>query len=153
MAKPKGVERAEVIQRIKGAISEGLSASKFISKMRAAGLSYRRTDMLDDWRTVGNIEKKTGLMRYIRKDYYPSAATYAQVTWKTSREYMYKVRIETRISPDKPTETRFVNILSDKPMTPRELESEVEESWGGWYPDRAGQIDTVTPETAMQRVM
>jgi len=152
MAKPQGVQRAEVIQRIKGAITEGLSASKFITEMKEAGLGYRRTDMLNDWRSVGNIQKKTGTLRNMRKDYFPSASTYAQVTWQTSREFMYKVRVETRISPDEPSESRFVNIVSDKPMTPRELETEVEESWTGWYPDRAGEIDTVTPETAMQRV-
>lgn len=153
MAKPQGVQRAEVIQRIKGAIAEGLSASKFIAEMREEGLGYRRTDMLNDWRTVNNIKKKTGTLRNVRKDYFPSADIYAQVTWKTSREFMYKVRVETRISPDQPTESRFVNIISDKPMTPRELETEVEESWAGWYPDRSGEIDTVIPETAMQRVM
>lgn len=152
MAKPRGVARAEVIQRIKGAISGGLSASKFVTKMRAAGLGYRRTDMLNDWRTVNNIEKKTGILRNVRKDYFPSTSTYAKVTWRTSREYMYKVRVESRASPDKPITSRFVNIVSDKPMTPRELETEVQDSWAGWYPDRQGEIDTVTPETAMQRI-
>lgn len=153
MAKPRGVQRAEVIQRIKGAITKGLSASKFIVKMQEAGLGYRRSDMLTDWRSVGNIEKKTGTLRNVRKNYYPSASIYADVSWKTSKEYMYKVRVESRITPDKPIESRFVNITSDKPMTPGELESEIIRSWAGWYPDKAGEIDTVTPETAIHRVV
>jgi len=108
--------------------------------------------MLADWRSSGNIEKKTGLIRYVRKGYTPSPATYADVSWNLSREYMTKVRIETRIRPGQPIETRFINITHDTPMTPDELDTEVRKQWGRWYPERREQLVAVIPETALHRV-
>lgn len=153
MAKEQGTERAEVIQRMRSAQQEGLSASAFIREMQEQGLGYRRTDMLSDWRSIGNLTKKEGVLRYVRKDYYPTQDVYADVTWKTSREFMYKVRVESRQAPGEPITSQHVNIVSDRPMTPRELETEVVSRWAGWYPERAEQVETVTPETAIHRVI
>lgn len=152
MARSTGSVRSEVIQRMKGALRAGQSASAFIRDMRERGLSYRRTTMLADWRSSGNIEKKTGLLRYVRKGYTPSPATYADVTWNLSREFMTKVRIESRVRPGAPSETRFINIVHDTPMTPAELESEVRKQWGRWYAERRDEMLTVIPETALHRV-
>ena len=151
MAKTTGVIRSEVILRMKGAIKAGKSASAFIRDMRDRGLSYRRTDMLSDFRNVGNIEKKTGLLKYVRKDYLPTAAVATVRDWNLSREYLFNVRVKTRLAPGKPTEDRFVNIVSDRPMTPREIETEVQKSWGSWYPERREELVAVIPETAIRR--
>jgi len=126
------IERAEVIQRMRGAFREGLSASQFISDMASVGLSYRRTDMLGDWRSVNELEKKEGVIRYVRKDRYPSEASIASVTWETSKEYMYKVKVQSTIRPGEPITERFVNIMSDVPMTPGMVEAEVVDRWGEW---------------------
>jgi len=152
MARTTGEIRAEVIQRMAGAIAAGKTASKFMTEMQTAGLGYRRTTFLGDWRSVGNIAKKEGLIRYVRKDYQPSPELYAEVNWNLSREYMYKVRVQTRLRPDLPTEERFVNIVTDSPMTPRQLETEIQKMWGSWYPERREEIDQVIPETAVKRV-
>jgi len=148
-----GVERAEVILLMKKAIALGQSASSFITDMRSAKLSYRRTTMLADWRSVGEIEKKTDLMKYVRKDYYPTEKTIAQVEWKLSREYMYKVKVETRVRPGEPIAERFVNIMSDKPLTPGQVESEVFQAWGEWEKYSAEQVTRITPWTAIHKVM
>jgi len=152
MAKEGGITRAAVIPRIKSAIASGLSASAFISKMREEGLSYRRTDMLADWRSVGDIEKKTGVLRYVRKDRLPSPGLYAEVTWQLSHEYLYKLRVQSVVKPGEPVGERFVNITTDRPMTPHELESEVYLHWGGWYPEAREMIIGVVPELAVKRV-
>ncbi len=151
MARTPGSIRSEVILRMKGALSAGKSASSFLNDMKAAGLGYRRTTFLADWRSVGNIEAKTGLVRYVRKDRVPSPRLYAEVTWNLSREFMYKVKVQTRLAPGKPLEERFVNIVSDRPMTPGELETEISQQWGGWYPERREEIVAVIPETAVRR--
>lgn len=151
MAKVGGIARASVIPRMKAAIAAGRSASGFIADMRKAGLGYRRTTMLADWRNVGNIEKKTGLLRYVRKDFQPSPAIYAQVDWELSREYLYKLKVHTRLRPGEPIQERFVNIVSDRPMTPREIEEEVAVSWGDWYKESRDQILAITPELAVHR--
>ena len=152
MARIAGTIRAEVIQRMTGAIAAGKSAGGFLREMQAAGLGYRRTTFLSDYRSVSNVKKKEGLIRYVRKDYQPSPELYAEVDWRVSREYMYKVRVQTRIKPGQPIEERFVNILSDQPMTPRELETEVQKMWGSWYPERREEIEQVIPETAIKRI-
>ena len=126
MAKVGGIERSSVILRMKSAIESGQTASSFISTMKEAGLSYRRSTMLADWRSIGNIESKKGLARYVRKDRTPTARVVADVEWNLSREFMYKVRVETRLRPGEPLETRFINIMTDKPLTPGEVESQAQ---------------------------
>ena len=152
MAKPGGIERAAVIPRIKSAIKAGKSASAFIRDMRAAGLGYRRTDMLADFRSAGNIEKKTGLLRFVRKDRMPSPALYADVSWKLSKEYLYKLKVQTRLRPGEPETERWVNIISDKPLTPGEWERELVLRWGGWYPERKEELGSIEPILAVHKV-
>jgi len=152
MAIATGIKRASVIPRMKRALELGKSAGAFLREMQAAGLGYRRTTFLADWRNVGNIEEKEHLIQFVRKDYLPSPKFYAEVDWKMSREYLYKVRMETRIYPEKKWEKRWVNIVSDRPMTPGELETQITESWGGWYPERREDIRRIVPETAIRRI-
>ena len=148
-----GVVRAETIARMRIALRKGLSASRFIKDMRAVGLSYRRTDMLSDWRSVGQVEKKEGLLRYIRKDRYPTETTIAAVDWQISREYMYKVKVQSVVRAGEPITERFVNIMSDIPMTPDMLERQVEEQWGEWERYAAEEITGIQPWSAVHKVM
>jgi len=147
------IERAIVIAKMRSAFRTGLSASKFLSNMKAQGLSYRRADMLSDWRSVNEIEKKEGTLRFVRKDYYPTEKTIAAVNWETSKEYMYKVKTLSRIKAGEPITERFVNIMSDIPMTPQQLESEVQERWGEWERYAAEELVGVQSWSAVHRVM
>lgn len=145
--------RAETIARMRGAFRKGLSASRFISDMRAIGLSYRRTDMLADWGSVNELEKKEGLLRYVRKDRYPAEKSMAAVSWTISKEYMYKVKVESVIRIGEPITERFVNIVTDVPMTPEMLEAEIEERWGEWEKYEGEQITKLQVWSAVRRVM
>ncbi len=124
-----GIIRAETIARMRGAFREGLSASRFIADMKAAGLSYRRTDMLSDWGTINELEKKEGLVRFVRKDRYPTKKVIASVAWEMSQEYMYKIKVQSIIRAGEPITERFVNIMSDVPMTVGIIETELGERW------------------------
>lgn len=152
MAKPQGRERAEVIQRMRQAIKEGQSASKFISKMQEQGLSYRRTDMLADWRSEGDFQKKEGLLRFVRKDRYPTAEVARAESWNMGREYMFNVRLNIQRSPGEPLETQFVNIMSDKPMTPGQVEQEAMSLDLEKYTTAGEVVVSAVAETAIQRV-
>jgi len=152
MADTTGSKRAAAILFMKSALARGESASRFITRMKTVGLSYRRTTMLADWRTVGSIEKKTGLLRYVRKDRLPSAELARAEGWKLSREYMFKVKVWTRLRPGEAPVARFVNIVNDRPMTPGEMEEQVREKWGTWYPEKREQITAVIPQTAIHRI-
>ena len=148
-----GQKRSVVILRAKTAFKKGLSASKFIADMRARGLSYRRTDMLSDWRSVNEVERKADAFKYVRKDRMPTARVIAQVDWSLSREYMYKVKIKSRIAPGEPITERFVNLMQDRPMTPGEIEGLTWEMIQTQSPKLQAQIVSITPWTVLQRVI
>ena len=109
--------------------------------------------MLADWRSVGEIKKKEGAMRYVRKDRYPTGVQEAKAWFKMSREFMYKVKVESRVRPGEPLTERFVNIMSDKPLTPAQVESEVFQAWGEWEKYAAEQVTRIIPWTAIHKVM
>lgn len=147
------VKRAEVIARMRKAFRTGLSASAFFTKMREAGLTYRRTDMLSDWRSVNELERKEGAARFIRKDRFPTEKTIAAVGWAISKEYMYKVKVQSVIRIGEPITERFVNIMSDVPMTPAMIEAEVMERWGEWERYAAEEITALQTWSAVRKVM
>ncbi len=148
-----GIVRATAIARMRKAFRTGQSASSFMADMKTEGLSYRRTDMLSDWRSVNDLEAKAGAMRYIRKDYYPTEKTIASVEWGLSREYMYKVKVESRLRSDLPLTERFVNIMSDVPMTPAMVEQSVIEHWTKWEDYTAEAVEKMTVWTAVRKIM
>ncbi len=145
------INRAAAIPRMKAAIAAGKSASSFLKEMQAKDLGYRRTTFLADYRSVGNIEAKKDLIKYVRKDYLPSPRLYADVTWDLSREYLYKLKVQTRLKPGEPLAERFLNIVTDRPMTPGELESEIAETiWTVSGPPGA-KLETVIVVAALKR--
>ncbi|GAJ21440.1 unnamed protein product, partial [marine sediment metagenome] len=137
----------------RGAFRRGQSAGSFITDMRAKGLTYRRTDMLADWRSINELERKEGAFRFVRKDYYPTKTVIAEVEWSLSQEYMYKVKVESRLRPDDPMTERFVNIMSDVPMTPAMVEQSLIEKWTDYEEYTAEAIEKVTAWSAVHKVM
>lgn len=146
-----GIIRAEVIARMHKAFQEGVSASRFIKDMRSAGLSYRRSDMLADWRDVNEIEIKDGLARYVRKGYVPSERVAELKEWALSREYMYKVRTESILRPGEAPVSRFVNIMADSPLTIEEIEREAWERSFVQSPPGPAEERHFIVETAIHR--
>jgi len=148
----RGEKRSAVILKAKIAFKRGVSASKFIDNMKAQGLSYRRTDMLSDFRSVNELERKADAFKYVRKDYTPTPAVIAQVDWNLSNEYMYKVKIKSRTAPGEPLTERFVNIMQDRPMTPGEVEALTWSMIGEQSPKLQSQVVAVVPWTALHRI-
>ncbi len=149
-----GIARAETIARMRKAFRDGLSASGFFSQEREAERPlYRRTDMLSDWRTVNELEKKEGAIRFVRKDRYPTEKTIAAVEWDISKEYMYKVKVLSVIKAGQPIQERFVNIMSDVPMTPDMIETQVLEEWQAWERYGAEEITGLQTWSAVHKVM
>lgn len=148
-----GVKRAAVIGLMRGAFKRGQSAGSFLRDMRTKGLSYRRTDMLGDWRSVNELERKAGAMRSVRRDYFPATKAIAQVEWDMSDEWMFKVKVQSRLSPGEPIQERFVNILSDHPMTPAMVEQSVTEKWAEWEDYTAEAIEKIVVWTAVHKVV
>ena len=129
---PPFVRRPSAILRIPDAIARGLSPTAFIQELKGMGLSYRKTLMLSDWRTVAGVEAKKDLIRFVRKDRLPSPAVMADKTWEYSKEYIYKVNTWSRLKPEEPLTERMVTLLSDTPLTTREVEEQIAEKWAGY---------------------
>ncbi len=147
-----GLRRSIAIKLIPKAFKGGLSASSFINQLRLKGLTYRRSTMLSDWRTVNEIEAKRDTLKYIRKDRLPSVQSMADVEWSYSKEYIYKANTWSRIHPDDPLTERLVTIQSDIPLTPLQVEAEVSIKWKGWERYKEEQLERVQPIAAYHRV-
>jgi len=109
--------------------------------------------MLSDWRAVNQLETKKGLMRYVRKDRYPTKMAIAEVDWILSQEYMYTVKVQSRLRPGEPQVERFVNLMSDEPMTGTMIEQGVTEKWAVWEDYTAEAIEKIIPWSAVHRTM
>lgn len=129
---PSFLRRPTAILKMPEAIARGLSAEGFIRELKGIGASYRRTLMLADWRSVSGIEAKKDVVKYVRRDRLPSIKAVADVEWELSKEYMYKVKAWTQTHPDEPLAERFVNIVSDRLLTPLQIEEQIYERWGEW---------------------
>ena len=149
-----GIDRAVAIARMRIAFRAGISHSGFVRQERKAGRKlYRRSDMLADWRSVNELEVKEGLLRFVRKDRLPTERTIAAVDWNVSKEYMYKVKVQSVIKIGEPITERFVNIMSDKPMTPTDIEAQVAEEWAKWERYGAEEIVGLQVWSAVRKVM
>jgi len=151
MAETPGMIRSQVLLLMKSALAEGQSASAFIRGMQAEGLSYRRTEMLSDWRSVGEIEKKTGLLRYVRKGYIPSAELAKVEAWRMSKEFLFKVRVQTRLAPGEPITDRYVNIMSDVPLTTGQMAEKAVLKLRQSPKGAKAELIAVIPETGIRR--
>jgi len=119
---PFYLRRPAAILKLPEAIARGLTPSAFIRELKDLGLSYRNTVMLADWASAAGIEAKKDVIKYVRKDYVPSMRTVADVTYNLSQEYMYKLKVFSRTSPDEPIKEEFINIMQDTLLRPAEVE-------------------------------
>jgi hypothetical protein len=126
---PNYLRRSVAILKMPQAIARGMSATKFLSGLKLTTGGYQKQRFLADWRSVAGIEKRKDAYKFVRRDRRPPMSTMADVEWELEKEYMYKVRVFTRTSPDEPMKERFVNIPSDTPLSPAEIEQEVEDRW------------------------
>jgi len=149
---PTFIKRPSAILKMPNAIMRGLSATGFLRELQGMGLSYRKTLFLSDWRSVSGVEAKKNLIQYVRKDRIPSARLVPDVEWELSREYMHKVKVWSRLKPDEPLTERFVNIMSDNPMSPLEIEAQVESMWGQWEKYAQESLEGMKVVTTYHRI-
>ncbi|GAJ17323.1 unnamed protein product, partial [marine sediment metagenome] len=74
-------------------------------------------------------------------------------SYALSKEFMYKVKVESRLKPDVPMTERFVNIMSDVPMTGAMIEQAVTEKWAEYEDYTAEAIEKIVPWTAIHRTL
>lgn len=149
---PFYVRRPAAILRMPEAIARGLTVQGFIRELTSIGATYRRTLMLADWRSVSGIEAKKDLIKYVRKDRLPTAKSIADVEWNFSKEYMYVANTWSRLRPDAPLTQRTVNLMSDIPLTPAQVEQQISEGWGVWEKYGQEKLERVLVKSAFHRI-
>jgi len=147
-----GIPRAIAMKMIPGAIKSGFSATGFLEYLKKQGLGYRRTIFLADWRSALGVSQVEGLLRFVRRDRLPTARIIADVEWATTQEYMFKVKVWSQTRPGEPLTERFVNIMSDRNMTPVEIEQQVFSQWGEWEKYAAESLKKVQTWSAYRRI-
>ena len=149
-----GIERARLLLLMKKAFKAKQSGTSLYWELRAEGRVVRKSDFFRYWSTVTQTEQKAGRMRFVRKGYYPTRADMVEKPWyKMSAEYMYKVKVQSRLRPDEPQVERFVNLMSDEPMTGTMIEQGVVEKWTEWEDYTAEAIEKIIPWTAVHRTI
>lgn len=144
------VKRSKVMLLMRAAVRRGQSRTSFLRDMKAKGLTYPRKLMLSDWGSITTEIAYDGRLRLVRKDAYPTEKTMAIVEWAFEGEYMYKVKVHTRLRPDEPIEERFVNIVTTTPMTPAMMEQAVIEKWSEWEYEPLETIEKVEAWSAFR---
>lgn len=142
--------RGKVMSLMRKAIVEGKSRTAFLRDMKAQDLMYVRKRMIADWSSLTDFHVKTGALTKIGRDAYPGAKTVITTQWDIAGEFLYVVKVKSRLSPDVPVTERNVNIVSDIPLTPRMIEQAVVEKWAEWEDYTAEAIEKITPFTAIR---
>lgn len=147
------IERATVIAKMRAAFRQGMSGSRFLAQMKAEGLSYRRTTMLSDWRSVSGVERVAGELQYVRRDRLPTGIVIAKAWPNMPKEYMYKLKVWSRLKPGEPVTERFTTYHTDTPLTPAEVQELVEFRWMEGEEYEEEELERVQPWTVVQRAM
>ena len=146
------LRRPAAIMAMPAALARGMSANAFLRSLKLTTGGYTRTKFLADWRSVGAIEARKDAFKYVRKDRRPSMKSMADVEWEMSQEYMFKVKARFRTGPDEPIQERFVNIPSDRPMTPAEVEAEVFDRWNDWEKYAGEELEAASVVAGYHRI-
>jgi hypothetical protein len=108
---------------LRSAAEMGLSANEAIRQISASGLgTYRRSDMLADYRQFLGIPAKADRIKNVRLDYRPSQDLFTDVTGYQRSLYRYQVRVECHNPVSGKSFTMNTNIASEEQLTRRQIE-------------------------------
>jgi len=108
-----------------------LGANKTIEGLKKIGLPIRRTEGLSMYRQYAQIPEKAGRMKYVRKAYAFSRDMYTKETRFMTRRYRYTMKFETRDKRTGEISEHATSVISDKPMTPGQVEGVADEAFKG----------------------
>ena len=118
----KGSKRAMAQPFLDALAAEGLSANQALGRLREMGLGYRRTDFLEDWRTVTGKQKAKAAGKYVGLDRYPGTACEIVTNKYQRRKYNYVVNYKVTNLETGETELNHIIVASDERLTRRTIE-------------------------------
>lgn len=108
---------------LRSAATKGIKFGDVFKSMQDAGMStYRRTNMLKDYRQFAGIPAKADLLQFVRKDYTPSHTLYTVTTGYQHSKFRYQLNVTVYKPLTGETFTMPTNIASDVPLTPNQIQ-------------------------------
>jgi hypothetical protein len=109
---------------LRSAAEAGISASEAFRQMEAGGIgTYRRTDMLADYREFANIPAKANRLQYVRNDYTPSRDLFTEVSGFQRSLYRYQINFDVLKRSTGESFTMSTNVASETPLSKGEAQA------------------------------
>ncbi len=130
---------------LEGFIKQGLGANATLRALREMGLGYRRSEFLRDYRLAKGIFEKKPAWKHIPKEKHPSENLFEYRPFRHGKKYTYIVQIEGQNIATGRYETGHATIISNRILTPSELEAMAPIAVGKSGSDRYENISEVLP--------
>lgn len=134
------------------AIGQGFSFNSFYRSTRERGISYRRTDMLQDWRDVVNEVVGMKLLKGVASDVIPPHTDLVESKIHYSSPFVYKARVDVTVKETGIQTERFVTVLSEKALTLGEVEEQINRKWPGYEYGRSERLTHIETTAALHYI-
>lgn len=131
------------------ALDTAYSFNAFYRSAVEKGLSYRRSEMLADWRSIASELTNRAALRSLREGDIPEHTVVGVSPFRYTEPFIYKARVEYQVSVGAPVLEQFVTVLSSKALTMGGAVGQVMEKWPGFAYGKAERIRTVEIVAAM----
>lgn len=131
------------------ALDAAYSFNAFYRSASEKGISYRRSDMLADWRSIQSELSNRAALRSLSAGDIPEHTRVGASPFKYTEPFIYKARVEYKVSAEAPLTEQFVTVLSSKALTMGGAVGQVMEKWPGFAYGKAERIHTVEIVAAM----
>ena len=131
------------------ALDAAYSFNAFYRSAQEKGISYRRSDMLADWKSIQSELTNRAALRSLSAGDIPEHTAVGASPFKYTQPFIYKARVEYQISAEAPIIEQFVTVLSSKALTIGGAVGQVLEKWPGFDYGKAEFIKTVEIVAAM----
>ena len=145
MATERGILRSLMYK----ALDAAYSFNAFYRSASEKGISYRRSDMLADWRSIQSELANRAALRSLSAGDIPEHTAVGASPFKYTEPFIYKARVEYQVSAEAPLMEQFVTVLSSKALTIGGAVGQVLEKWPGFAYGKAERIRTVEIVAAM----
>jgi len=137
---------------IRSAVAKGLSSTATLKSLVDGGISYRRTNMLADYREWGQVPRKMSAIKAVRRDYLPSQSAYVETTGKQTQPYRYQITGNI-YNPETGERVDFTtNVVSEFGLTPNQVYDEALEPIKASTEAYKSEIEHYTIEAAFHRI-
>lgn len=131
------------------ALDAAYSFNAFYRSAQEKGISYRRSDMLADWKSIQSELSNRAALRSLSAGDIPEHTRVGVSPFKYTEPFIYKARVEYQVSAEAQLTEQFVTVLSSKALTMGGAVGQVLEKWPGFSYGRAERIHTVEIVAAM----